>query len=145
MWPKVLAQLIPQIIDLLPHMRRVVPLADKYLSSKAANDAALATMAEGVRSDLGKVTTSNADLSGQIANLSNQLNSLSTQIATAVETITTVGETADQARSAAIALGKSVVTIDRELRSLRSLVVGVLVSAVLLILMVGWLLLTRTR
>jgi len=145
MWPKLLAQLIPQLIDLLPHIKRVVPLADQYLSSKAANDAALATMAAAVRNDLGKVTTSNADLSGQIANLSIKLNSLDAQVTSVGETITTVGETADQARSAATALGKSVVTIDRELRSLRSLVVGVLVSAVVLILMVGWLLLTRTR
>ncbi len=145
MWPKVLAQLIPQLIDLLPHVKRVVPLADKYLCSKAANDAALAAMAEGVRGDLGKVATANADLSGQIASLSSQINGLSAQIATAGETISTVGETADQARSAATALGKSVVTIDRELRGLRSLVVATLVAAILLIIMVCWLLLTRAR
>lgn len=131
MWPKVLAQLIPQLIDLLPHVKRVVPMADKFLSSKAASDAALAAMAEGVRSDLGDVATANQGLSRQIGDLSAQ--------------IATVGETADLARSASTALGTSVVAIDRDLRSLRSLVVATLVAAVLLILMVGWLLLTRTR
>ena len=53
MWPKVIAQLF----ELLPHISRLVPMADKYFSSKAANEkaneAALIAMAEGVRGDLG--------------------------------------------------------------------------------------------
>jgi hypothetical protein len=49
MWPKVIAQLF----ELLPHISRLLPMADKFLSSKAAaekaNEAALAAMAEGVQ------------------------------------------------------------------------------------------------
>ena len=55
MWPKVIAQLV----ELLPHLSRLVPMADKFLSSKAnsekANEAAMVAMAEGVRGDLGQV------------------------------------------------------------------------------------------
>lgn len=131
MWPKVLAQLVPQLIDLLPHVKRVVPMADKFLSSKAASDAALAAMAQGVRSDLGDVVTANQGLSRQIGDLSAQ--------------IATFGETADLARSASTALGTSVVAIDRDLRSLRSLLLLTLVLVAILLLMVSWLLLTRTR
>ena len=131
MWPKILAQLIPQLVDLLPHVKRVVPMADKFLSSKAASDAAIAAMAAGVRTDLGEVANANAGLS-------RQMNDLGAQIAT-------VGETAEQARTSATALGDSVATLHRELRSLRSLLVATLVFVVLLAVMVAWLLLTRSH
>jgi hypothetical protein len=66
MWPKVIAQLF----ELLPHITRLVPMADKYLSSKTAsekaNEAAMAAMAEGVRGDLGQVTQSHAGLYRQL-------------------------------------------------------------------------------
>ena len=54
MWPRLLTQLL----ELLPHMTRLVPMADKYFASKTAgekaNEAALAAMAEGVRAILGR-------------------------------------------------------------------------------------------
>jgi hypothetical protein len=73
MWPKVIAQLF----ELLPHITRLVPLADKYLSSKSAseksNDAAMAAMAEGVRGDLGQVTKAHAGLYRQLQDQSAQI------------------------------------------------------------------------
>src|SRR6266849_4964394 len=73
MWPKVIAQLF----ELLPHITRLVPMADKYLSSKTAsekaNEAALAAMAEGVRGDLGQVTKAHAGLYRQLQELSAQI------------------------------------------------------------------------
>ncbi len=66
MWPKVLAQLI----ELLPHVSRLLPMADKFLTSKTAsekaNEAALTAMAEGVRGDLGQVTKAHAGLYRQL-------------------------------------------------------------------------------
>ncbi len=73
MWPKVIAQLF----ELLPHITRLVPMADKYLSSKTvsekANQAALAAMAEGVRGDLGQVTKAHAGLYRQLQEQSAQI------------------------------------------------------------------------
>ena len=73
MWPKVIAQLF----ELLPHITRLVPLADRYLSSKSAsekaNEAAMAAMAEGVRSDLGQVTKAHAGLYRQLQDQSAQI------------------------------------------------------------------------
>lgn len=73
MWPKLLAQLF----ELLPHISRLVPIADKYLSSKTAsekaNEAALTAMAEGVRGDLGQVTKAHAGLYRQLQELSAQV------------------------------------------------------------------------
>lgn len=73
MWPKLFAQLF----ELLPHITRLVPMADKYFSSKTAsekaNEAALAAMAEGVRGDLGQVTKAHAGLYRQLQDVSAQI------------------------------------------------------------------------
>jgi septal ring factor EnvC (AmiA/AmiB activator) len=73
MWPKVIAQLF----ELLPHITRLVPMADRYLSSKTAsekaNEAAMAAMAEGVRGDLGQVTKAHAGLYRQLQDQSLQI------------------------------------------------------------------------
>jgi hypothetical protein len=73
MWPKVIAQLF----ELLPHISRLVPLADRYFASKAsaekANEAALAAMAEGVRGDLGQMTKAHVGLYRQLQDLSAQV------------------------------------------------------------------------
>jgi hypothetical protein len=73
MWPKVIAQLF----ELLPHITRLVPMADRYLSSKTAsekaNEAAMAAMAEGVRGDLGQVTKAHAGLYRQLQEQSAQI------------------------------------------------------------------------
>ena len=73
MWPKVIAQLF----ELLPHITRLVPMADKYLSSKTAsekaNEAAMIAMAEGVRGDLGQVAKAHAGLYRQLQDQSAQI------------------------------------------------------------------------
>jgi hypothetical protein len=73
MWPRVLAQLV----ELLPHLARVLPMADKYFSSKAktekATEAAMAAMAEGMRGDLGQVAKAHAGLYQQLQEQSAQL------------------------------------------------------------------------
>jgi chromosome segregation ATPase len=73
MWPKVIAQLF----ELLPHITRLVPMADRYLSSKTASEkateAAMVAMAEGVRGDLGQVTKAHDGLYRQLQDLSAQI------------------------------------------------------------------------
>jgi hypothetical protein len=53
MWPKML-------FELLPHFARLMPMADRFLTSRNANDGAqetaLAAMTESVRGNLGQVT-----------------------------------------------------------------------------------------
>ena len=55
MWPKALVQLL----ELAPHVTRLVPVADRYLQSKAegrdAHRRALEQMAEGLRGDVGQI------------------------------------------------------------------------------------------
>ncbi|NYF53232.1 hypothetical protein [Tunturiibacter gelidoferens] len=73
MWPKVFAQLV----ELLPHISRLVPMADRFFTSKAAaekaNEAAMLAMAEGVRGDLGQVTKAHLGLYRQLQDQSAQI------------------------------------------------------------------------
>src|SRR5271156_5548847 len=80
MWPKVIAQLF----ELLPHISRLIPMADRYLSTKTAsekaNEAAMAAMAEGVRGDLGQVTKAHAGLYRQLQDQSAQIAQVSEDV-----------------------------------------------------------------
>lgn len=66
MWPKLIAQLF----ELLPHITRLVPMADRYFSTRTASEkateAAMVAMAEGVRGDLGQVIKAHAGLYRQL-------------------------------------------------------------------------------
>jgi multidrug resistance efflux pump len=80
MWPKVIAQLF----ELLPHVTRLVPMADKYFSSKTATEkateAAMIAMADGVRGDLGQVTKAHAGLYRQLQEQSAQITQVSEEV-----------------------------------------------------------------
>src|ERR1700722_382283 len=80
MWPKVIAQLF----ELLPHISRLLPMADKYFNQKAAaekaTEAAMAAMAEGVRGDLGQVTKAHVGLYRQLQELSAQITGVSEEV-----------------------------------------------------------------
>ena len=80
MWPKVIAQLF----ELLPHITRLVPMADKYLSTKTAsekaNEAAMTAMADGVRGDLGQVTKAHAGLYRQLQEQSAQITEVGEEV-----------------------------------------------------------------
>ena len=70
MWPKML-------IELLPHLSRLVPMWDKFLSSKAANEKAaedaMKALTDEVRNDLGQVTAAHAALYRQLQDQSAQI------------------------------------------------------------------------
>lgn len=121
MWPKVIAQLF----ELLPHISRVVPMADKYFSSKAATDrateAAMVAMAEGVRGDLGQVTKAHAGLY-------QKLQDQSVQIAEVKDEVKRIGTSAE--RVAALEL--QVVALGRWVKIGVSLIVVLLVAVIVL-------------
>lgn len=83
MWPKVIAQLF----ELLPHISRLLPMADKYFNQKAAaekaTEAAMAAMAEGVRGDLGQVTKAHVGLYRQLQDQSAQITGVSEEVKSA--------------------------------------------------------------
>jgi septal ring factor EnvC (AmiA/AmiB activator) len=77
MWPKAISSLI----ELAPHVARLIPLADRFFQSKTADadasSSAMQQMAEGLRGDLGQVTASHAGLYRQLNDQSVQLSELS--------------------------------------------------------------------
>lgn len=67
MWPR----LISQLIELLPHATRLVPMADNYLAvrreGEQAKANAIADLADTLRTDVGRVADSYNGLARQIA------------------------------------------------------------------------------
>lgn len=122
MWPKLLAQLF----ELLPHITRLVPMADKYLSSRTASEkateAAMAAMAEGVRGDLGQVAKAHAGLYQKLQEQSAQLDEVSAEVkrmGAALERVT--------------ALELQVVALGRWVKVGVSLIVMLLVAVIVLL------------
>lgn len=66
MWPKALSQLI----ELAPHVARLLPTADRYLQSKVAGDdatrGAIAKFGEEMRGDIARVTSSHESIYRQL-------------------------------------------------------------------------------
>jgi hypothetical protein len=80
MWPKALSQLI----ELAPHISRLLPMADRFFLAKSADaDAsrtAMEQMAQGLRGDLGQVTASHAGLYRQLNEQSEKLSTIAASV-----------------------------------------------------------------
>lgn len=120
-----------QLVELLPHAARLIPIADRYFASRAANEraneAALAAMAEGVQADLGQVTKAHAGLY-------RQLQEQGAQIATIGDDIRSLRSALDQSEGRVRALEQKVSSLNLWVR------LGVSVSTVLLLIILGLLL-----
>ena len=113
-----------QLIELLPHVTRLVPIADKYFSSRSAsekgNQAALAAIAEGVQADLGQVTKAHESLYRKLQEQEAQ--------------IAEVGEEVRLSKAAMERYGHRLETLEGNVASLNLWIrIGVSVSTVLLI------------
>lgn len=127
MWPRVLMQLV----ELLPHVSRLLPIADRYLSSKAAgeraSEATLAVMAEGVQADLGQVAKAHASLYRQLQEQGIQL--------------AAVGEDVRHLRTSLDQSERRVVTLEQRVRTLNLWIkIGVSLTTALLLVILGLLL-----
>ena len=131
MWPKVIAQLF----ELLPHMSRLIPMADKYFSTKTASEkateAAMAAMAEGVRGDLGQVTKAHAGLY-------RQLQDQSAQIAEVCEEIKQARAAIDQRDHRLEAMELRVASLGLWIKAGLSLVVLLLVVVIVLVIKLNY-------
>lgn len=80
MWPKALAQLI----ELAPHITRLLPMADRFFQSKTAGEEAsrnaMEQMALGLRGDLGQVTAAHAGLYKQLNEQSEKLSTIAADV-----------------------------------------------------------------
>ena len=127
MWPKVIAQLF----ELLPHITRLVPMADRYFASRTASEkateAAMAAMAEDVRGDLGQVTKAHAGLY-------RQLQDQSAQIAEVAEEVKRARLTVEQHEQRMTALEANVASLGWWVKAGVSLLVVLLVVIIVMLI-----------
>ncbi len=144
MWPKLLVQYLPHLIDLLPHVKRVVPIADKLLVSSAANQKALDDLSAGVQGSLGDVARAHIDLATRLDSFVAHVGEISLATTdTARETSRIATETSRTA-SAIASVETRLTTVEQTLRTLRTLLVllGLAALTILILLVV---LLLRTH
>ncbi len=77
MWPKIL-------FELLPHLTRLVPMADRYLSTRTASEraqeAALAALGAEVRGELGQLGEVHTGIQRQLQDQGAQLSELAVEV-----------------------------------------------------------------
>ena len=128
MWPKML-------LELLPHLSRLVPMADRFFSSRAANEAELATLSAEVRSDLGRVTAANEGVYRKLQEHAAQLDLV---VSSAGAAAAAAGEQTRRIAALEDALAA-------QARSLRLLLILLIFVAALVATLTLWLVLTRVR
>lgn len=110
MWPKAFAQLI----ELAPHIARLLPTADRYLQSKVASDdatrAVLAKMGDDVRSDINRVTASHQGIYRQLNEQGERFAQLSEQM-TAVRAAAEAAEERAGALEQRVAMSSALLAI----------------------------------
>ncbi len=135
MWPKLLVQYLPYLVDLLPHVRRVIPIADKLLTSSVANQKALADMSDDVKGSLGEVARAHIDLATRLDSFVAYVGEISLATKeTAQETARIANQTA-KATSAIASAEARLTTLEQTLRTL-ILALGLLLLVALILLIV---------
>jgi sigma54-dependent transcription regulator len=130
MWPRLLAQLF----ELLPHVTRLVPLADRYLNSRSAAERAHEETLTALRTDLGGLTSANASLSAELAAQTQKFDHIAAQITVQL----------DRNRAELLNHGTQLQAVTQQLKRLQLWVVGsAVLSALLLLAILGLLLHAR--
>ena len=125
MWPRLFAQLL----ELLPHVTRLVPLVDRYLTSRSAAERAHEATLTALHTDLGSLTRAHASLSAELATQTEQFDHLTLQT--------------DRNRADLLAHTTQLQAITRQLQRLQIWVVGSALLSALLLLAILILLLFR--
>jgi septal ring factor EnvC (AmiA/AmiB activator) len=135
MWPKLL-------FELLPHLSRLLPVADKYLGSKSAGDkardeeqaAAMAELSEGLRLELGQVAEAHSGVYRQLREQSSQLTQVSVEVTRTRMGVESVEARLNQLEARSAKLEKTAASAVKLLASL--LIVAALVAGMLILLAV---------
>ena len=112
----------PQLLALIPHLSRLVPTLEKYFSNRQHGDAAMAAMADGIRSDVGQITKAHNSLY-------RQLQDQSAQIADVAGEITRLRMAVESAQHRADALELQTAALAKWLR------IGIITIAALLVVL----------
>jgi hypothetical protein len=116
MWPRLLAQLL----EVLPHVTRLVPLADRYLTARSATERAHEEDLAALRTDLASLTRSHASFTAQFASQPQKLDHITAQV--------------DLNRVELVAQATQLQAVTQQLKRLQTLVVGSAMLSALLLL-----------
>ena len=137
MWPKLLMQYLPQLVELLPHMRRMVPMADKMMEGRAAREAKLDELAAGLRGDLGKVAKAHVEMATHLDGFAGHVAGIEREARAATAAAQMAGREAERARVATEAIEGRLTRLEKGLALQRTLafllLLLLLVVAVLLV------------
>ncbi|MFC6646735.1 hypothetical protein ACFQBQ_14300 [Granulicella cerasi] len=125
MWPK----LIPQLLELLPHVSRLVPMADRFLQSRSGNDEETRNSLDALRVEVSKTLHAHESVY-------RQMNEQSERIDLAVSEVRT-------ARVALVATEERIAGLENKVASLRVLVAMSFAMTVVLVVMMIVLLVRR--
>jgi hypothetical protein len=129
MWPKALSQLI----EIAPHIARLLPTADRFLQSRVTGDdatrATLGRMSDDVRADLNRVTAAHEGIYRQLNEQG--------------ERFAQLGEQVNAARTAAEAAEERAGTLERRVAITSAMVTILLPLNVILLALVILLLVRR--
>ncbi|MGI4829023.1 MAG: hypothetical protein ACRYFU_12645 [Janthinobacterium lividum] len=137
MWPKAFAQLV----ELAPHISRLLPMADRFFQNKTVGDdasrKAIEKLAEGLRGDLVQVTAANAGFYDQITAFDGQIKGFDQRLESFDEKLNAVVVDAQAARAAAESVQGRLASIEaRQGRMLTLFAVVLVLLAVVLVLLV---------
>ena len=120
MWPKAFAQLI----ELAPHISRLLPMADRFLQTKTLPDdgsrKALEAVAEGWRGDLQQIAAAHASQHAQISEMEKKLTIVATAVTGLATGITGAAADAEAARFAAESSVASAGALERRLTQIEA-------------------------
>jgi hypothetical protein len=127
MWPKAFAQLI----ELAPHVTRLIPVADRFFQNKSASEEthrrAMEAMAEGLRSDIGQATAAHEGLYRQFNDQSEKLAGIAVEVRAA--------------KAIVVATEERIARLEKALKSNTLMLIGVLaINVALLVVAVYFLL-----
>ncbi len=123
MWPKALSQLI----EIAPHIARLLPTADRFLQSRVAND-------DATRANLGSISD---DIRGDLKRVTAAHESIYRQLNEQGERFAQLGEQVNAARAAAEAAEERAAALERRVGITTALVTLLLpLNMVLLALMI---------
>ena len=115
MWPKVMVQLL----ELLPHASRLLPMADRFFQSRSQGDEATLAAIDGLRADVTQTTAAHAGLYRQMNEQG--------------ERIAALAEDTRAMRLAVNAADERVATIEKRLATQTAFLIFLMVVAIVLL------------
>jgi septal ring factor EnvC (AmiA/AmiB activator) len=141
MWPR----LLEQLFDLLPHLTRLVPLADRYFTTRSAAEPAHAEDLATLRIALGDLTHSHDRLTAELTAQTPKLDHIAQQVAAQSQKLDHLSSQVDLNRTDLSSQSAQLQTVTQQLKRLQLWTIATALLSALLLLALLFLLLFRNH